>query len=329
MILSRTPLRISFFGGGTDVSLVYSQIGGAVFASAFNKYIYIVINSKDFDFGSGVSAKYSELENVEHPRYLRHPIMRQVLLQNGMSNLDISVSSDLPGGSGLGSSSSFTVGFLNAINTLRSSSATIEKNALAEEACRIEIDDLNEPIGKQDAYAASFGGIHGYLFGQQGEVSIFKSKLDPGQIERLQSSVRIIRVGSFRRTSELLSKQFSQLKLEPKMLSQYEKLSKQASWAMHLSEFNVYDFGAQLMEAWSIKKSLSPFISTIEIENLIQDGLSCGATGAKLLGAGGSGYVLFVIPHEKQEYFDIKMSELNPRKIIFDTHGSTILLNSR
>lgn len=329
MIISRTPLRISFFGGGTDVPFVFNQIGGAVFTSTFSKFIYIMLNVKDPDFGRGISAKYSEIESVEHPRYIKHPIMRQVCLNYGLNNLDVSVSSDLPGGSGLGSSSSFTVGFLNCVHGLQNSESTVTKFELAEEACKIEINDLNEPIGKQDAFAASLGGLRGFVFTADNQVSTIESKLDAAQISELELSLRLVRIGAFRKTSEMLSRQFTQFKIDPKQIVKYEKLSQQAHWAMQITKLDLYEFGENLLEAWSIKKSLSPIISNVEIENLMQIGMKSGAVGGKLLGAGGSGYLLFIVPEEMHDQFDIQMTDYNPRRINFDFEGSKILQNLR
>jgi len=325
LIITRTPLRISFFGGGTDVLEIYSKIEGAVFATTFCKYIYIFINHKEPDFGYGVTAKYSKSEKVEHPRYLSHPIMRQILLKKNLTNLDISVSSDLPGGSGLGSSSAFTVGFLQAVHDLVDPDRSLEKEQLASDSCRIEIEDLKEPIGKQDAYSVSFGGLKGFIFESNDRVRVVDSPLSSKDKEKLERCIRLVKVGASRRTSELLSAQLQHFDSNPGLLDRYERLADHAKWAMKLSQFEPNEFGARLTDAWNLKKSLSPLITSEQIDNLISTGLRFGASGAKLLGAGGSGYVLFIVPEDKQMNFDFQMGDSQPRKVKLDTLGSVIL----
>jgi D-glycero-alpha-D-manno-heptose-7-phosphate kinase len=323
MFIVKSPLRVSFFGGGTDIPKVYNEIKGCVFSATINKYIYININKKWPISETSVTAKYTILEEEVHARYLKHPIMRTVLVSEGINGVDISVSSDLPGGTGLGSSSAFTVGFLLAIKSLKGHSTS--NYELASSACVIEMDQLKEPIGKQDAFAATFGGINRFDFHENGEVEIAESSLSENNGLRLQKSMYLVRVGGVRKTSDLLMQQLSELENQRRQITTYRKIAEQARWASSLQEFDEEEFGSALDEAWALKKSLSPNISNIEIEDLIILGKSCGATGAKLLGAGGSGFVLFIVPEKNRDKF---ISLMDNTKIIqprVDKQGARII----
>lgn len=311
MIIARTPLRISFFGGGTDIPRVYREIEGCVFSAAIEKYIYINVNKKWPTSELSVTAKYTILEQEIHPRYLKHPIMRTVLLNQNLNGLDIAISSDIPGGTGLGSSSAFTVGFLLATNALKG--IEVSKYQLAASACEIEIDFLGEPIGKQDAFASAFGGINRFDFQKSGEVNVTSCLLSNKEVEKMEKSLYLIRVGGYRKTSDLLMNQLLELESQKHHLSTYEKIADQAKWASKLREFSAKEFGAVLDDAWSLKKSLSASITSTEIEELILLGKRNGATGAKLLGAGGSGFVLFIVPEEFSDKF---MAIMENSKII-------------
>jgi D-glycero-alpha-D-manno-heptose-7-phosphate kinase len=313
MFAARSPLRVSFFGGGSDIPKIYQEIGGCVFSATIQKYVYIFINEKWPKVDSSITAKYSILEEVPHPRYLQHPIMRTALNKYQVNGIDISVSSDIPGGTGLGSSSAFTVGFTLLMNTFRG--VSMSKVELAKTACAIEIDDLNEPIGKQDSFASTFGGLRRYDFENNGNVEVSNSGLDIASQSRLQKCLFLARIGGIRNTSDQLMQQMKQFNGQMNQIATYQKIADQARWASQLQDFDPYEFGDALSQAWDYKKTLSSSISNDAIEDLIEKGRKKGATGAKLLGAGGSGFVLFIVPEENQERFLASMDStkiLNP-----------------
>lgn len=319
----RTPLRISFFGGGTDIANVYSEIGGAVFSTSIDRYIYIFLNYK-YD-RKGVVAKYSTLEDVPNPRYLSHPIMRSCLSRFDLNGLDISISSDVPAGTGLGSSSSFTVGFVQACSILSDSSHDPEY--LARVACEIEIDDLHEPIGKQDALAAAYGGLRGYNFNTDGAVSVIESPMSKFHQDQLQKSIYLVRVGKIRKTSELLSEQLYPIESKG-ILKSYEELRDLAFEAQRMTTFDSLRFGDMLRHAWHLKKSQNPHVSNSLVDQIIDLGIKSGANGAKLLGAGQSGFILFIVDSENAERFKISMNDLKPFNIGIAVEGSNVVFNS-
>lgn len=323
MIIVKTPLRLSFFGGGTDIPMIYNEIGGCVFSSTIAKHIYICLNRKWPEEDVSVTAKYTILESEIHPRYLKHPIMRTVLEKEQLSGVDISVSSDIQGGTGLGSSSAFTVGFLLATRALLREETT--KYDLAKLACAIEIDELQEPIGKQDTYAATFGGLNRYDFHTNGEVRITPTKFDANSLDLLRRSLFLVRVGGVRKTSDLLVRQLTELSNKKDKLSTYQKMAEQAAWASSLVKLDLEQFGCAIDEAWRLKKSLSPNISNEEIDSLIKLGKSQGAIGAKLLGAGMSGFVLFIVPEESQEKFMIAMDSSKFIRPQLESKGAEVI----
>jgi D-glycero-alpha-D-manno-heptose-7-phosphate kinase len=323
MIAVKIPLRISFFGGGTDVENVYSKIQGSVFSTTIAKYIYIFFNQR-FD-GAGVSAKYTKIEEVLHPRYLSHPIMRSCLSRYEINGVDVSVSSDIPAGTGLGSSSAFTVGFLQLCQRILRNS--VSKSELAEMACEIEIGELKEPIGKQDAYAAAFGGLNGYKFATNGVVEIAPSKLNHDELAKLESSLYLVKVGQTRKASEVLSEHFNSIQTS-ESLKVYRSLLDLSNSALELKYFNAYEFGEMLSFGWDLKKSINPSVTNSLVDQVIDDGLSAGASGAKLLGAGKSGFILFVVPENKKTEFVNHKSLCKHIAVRFDKLGSQIIYDS-
>jgi D-glycero-alpha-D-manno-heptose-7-phosphate kinase len=323
MFAVRSPLRVSFFGGGSDIPKIYQTIGGCVFSVTIQKYVYIFVNEKWPKIDSAITAKYSILEEVPHPRYLQHPIMRTVLTKYQVNGIDISVSSDIPGGTGLGSSSAFTVGFTLLANTFRG--VSMSKVELANNACSIEIDELNEPIGKQDSFASTFGGLKRYDFESNGNVEVSNSGFDLESQSRLQKCLFLVRIGGFRKTSDLLMQQIQQLNGEMNQITTYQKIADQARWASQLKNFNPHEFGDALNQAWDYKKTLSSSISNDAVEDLIAMGRGLGATGAKLLGAGGSGFVLFIVPEENQEKFLASMDRTKVINPSLDVDGAKLL----
>lgn len=323
MIIVKSPLRVSFFGGGTDIPQIYNEIDGCVFSSTIKKHIFVCLNRKWPNEDLSVTAKYTSLENEPHPRYLKHPIMRTVLEKEQINGVDISVSSDIQGGTGLGSSSAFTVGFLLASKALLRRELT--KSDLAKVACVIEMDELLEPIGKQDSYAAAFGGLNRYDFYGSGEVRVTQTNLNAKSQEQLEKCLFLVRVGGLRKTSDLLVSQLNEFSRKSNKIATYQKMAEQAVWASGLVQLDLEEFGSAIDEAWRLKSSLSPNISNEEIDSLIKLGKINGAVGAKLLGAGKSGFILFLVPEQSQEKF---IKSVDSSKIIrpaLDRNGAEVI----
>jgi D-glycero-alpha-D-manno-heptose-7-phosphate kinase len=290
MILVKTPFRISFVGGGTDLPAFYRRHGhGAVVSAAIDKYMYVMIHPY---FHDKLRVKYSQTEDVDRIDELKHPIVRECLrLMNVTSGVEIASIADIPAGLGVGSSSSFTVCLLHALHTYRGRHVT--KEALAREACRIEIQDLGEPIGKQDQYAASYGGLNYVRFNSDESVEVERLVTNHELTVALFQRLLVFYVGNPRAARDILSRQQAtigagdQFRAAQGMVQLAEDLRR----ALQDGELNLV--GKILHEGWLLKKSLAGNISNGEIDRLYDAALAAGAGGGKLLGAGGGGFLLF------------------------------------
>lgn len=299
MIISQAPLRISLFGGGSDLPAYLENNNGAVLSFAINRRIFIV--GHPFIHRSGIVLKYSKQEDVAKAEDLQHPIAREILTRYSVSDIDIAIMSDVPAGTGLGSSSSFTVAllsFVRHINGLKSTSVD-----LAKEACEIEIEILQEPIGYQDQWASALGGLNLIKFNGNHSVSVEKIGLTAEALGKLESSLLLVPIGSPRSASKLLKEQSESLsrgsraaELTSKLVSQVE-IGKQAL----LSDVEL--IGPLLHEAWMVKKEISSGVSSPHVDEAYEYILNSGATGGKLLGAGGSGYLACFVPENKRTEF--------------------------
>ncbi len=289
MIITRTPFRVSFVGGGSDFREFYSQNGyGAVVSAAIAKYMYIIIHPY---FHDKIRLKYSKTEDVEHIDEIEHPIMRECLKKAHVeSGVEIASFADIPSGTGLGSSSSFTVGLLNALYAYKGK--IVSKERLAAEACEIEIDILGEPIGKQDQYAAAYGNINYMVFNRDKTVNITPILLSESSKRKLENDIRLYYIGGNRRSHNILCEQRKHM-LEK---NKFEDLKKLVSLAYELREVlqeeRIDAVGGILNKGWLYKKGLATGISNDTIDNLYYEAIKHGATGGKLLGAGGTGFLL-------------------------------------
>lgn len=289
MILTRTPFRVSFAGGGSDLREFYSVNGhGAVVSAAICKYMYIVIHPY---FHDKIRLKYSKTEDVENIEDIEHPIIRECLKKVDIgSGLEIASFADVPAGTGLGSSSSFTVGLLNALYAYKGMVASKER--LASEACEIEIDILGEPIGKQDQYAAAYGGINHIRFNRDESVNVTPVMLAEKERERLEGSLCLYYSGCGRRSSDILREQKENMTLDS-MLRNLKKMVELAdTFRDSLNEGNVDMTGELLHRGWLYKKELASGISNGLIDEMYEKAIKNGAKGGKLLGAGSSGFLL-------------------------------------
>jgi len=289
MIITRTPFRVSFAGGGTDLKEFYSQNGyGAVVSAAINKYMYIVIHPY---FHDKIRLKYSKTEDVENIDEIQHPIIRECLKKVQIERgIEIASFADIPAGTGLGSSSSFTVGLLNALYAYKGK--VISKKRLAEEACQIEIDILGEPIGKQDQYATAYGNLNYIRFNRDETVDVSLVFLNETSREKLESRVALYYVGGKRSSRDILSEQKRNMSLEDKYLNLKKMLVITEELKDALYEEKIGDVGVILHKGWLYKKELANSITNERIDALYEKALKFGADGGKLLGAGGTGFLL-------------------------------------
>jgi D-glycero-alpha-D-manno-heptose-7-phosphate kinase len=294
MIIVRSPLRVSLLGGGTDLPAFYRKTKGSVVSFALAKYIYITIN--ELVESSDILLKYSKLERVQNIDDIQHPIVRSALKRFEVSGVDISITSDIPAGTGLGSSSSFTVGLVKALSEYKE--IELSPSALAEIACEIELDDLKEPIGKQDQYAASFGGINHFTFHQNGQVTVEQLSERTALESCISECSLLLRVGTVRKSSSILAGQSEKLESGLNFGLMASLVDITEKFCRELPE-SVAILGSLLTESWKLKTKLAEGITNREIENALDSAIELGCTGGKLLGAGQSGYILLVFPDSR------------------------------
>ncbi|MBN2275444.1 MAG: GHMP kinase [Bacteroidales bacterium] len=322
MIITRTPFRISFVGGGSDMEAFYSRHQGAVLSTSINKYMYI--STHKFFFPDQIRVKYSQTETVDKLKDLKHPLLREAMLKTEVKGgIEISSIADIPAGTGMGSSSSFTVGTLHNLYAVKRRYVTHE--TLAHEACEIEIEKLGEPIGKQDQYAAAFGGLNVIYFNPDGSVRVDPLYIKNEVYQQLQRNLVMFYVGNQRKASDILTEQ-------KKKASQAEQFHTLKSMVYLVSDLrdSLYkekldDFGRILHENWILKQKLASQISNSEIEKIYKAGIQHGASGGKLLGAGGGGFMLFYCEEKKQQKLFDNLKPLRKFDFAFDREGSKLI----
>jgi D-glycero-alpha-D-manno-heptose-7-phosphate kinase len=322
MIISRTPFRISFVGGGSDMSTFYEKHRGAVLSTSINKYMYI--SSHKFFNREQIQVKYSRTETVNRLDDLEHPLLRETLRKTGiLGGIEISSIADIPAGTGMGSSSSFTVGLLHNLYAINRQYVTHEH--LAREACEIEIDILKEPIGKQDQYAAAFGGLNILYFNGDGSVQVEPLYIEQKTYDALEENLIMFYTGNQRKASNILAeqKQNAATTSKTEILKQMVALVEELRTALFGG--NLADFGRLLHENWMLKQRLASKISNTEINDIYDMALKHGATGGKLLGAGGGGFMLFYCEKEKQDRLKKALLKYETFDFKFERDGSKII----
>lgn len=325
MIVSRTPVRMSFVGGGSDIKGFYSRKKGAVISTAIDKYIYVTVNKK---FDDAVRVAYSINEEVENAGLIQHPIVNTALNFLGIiKGIEITTVADIPStGTGLGSSSTFTVGLLNALSCY--AGTTRDKSWLAEKSCHIEIDLCGGPIGKQDQYAAAFGGLNFIEFHEDGTVSVESLNLEADILQSFEDNVLMFYTGVTRSASQLLERQSIAMAENTDTFNAVSDMVDHAyTMKKLLQNGSLEEVGLLLNEGWLLKKSLMDGISSTGFDDLYDRGIKSGALGGKILGAGGGGFLMFYAPSEKHGYICQELNELRQVKIGFDTMGSRIVMN--
>jgi D-glycero-alpha-D-manno-heptose-7-phosphate kinase len=311
MIITKTPFRISFCGGGSDMSDFYREYEGCVLSTSINRYMYITMHPY-FDKNKTV-LKYSKTEIVDDIANIEHSIFKCVLNKKKISGVEIVSTADVPSGAGLGSSSSFTVGLLHTLYCYQGK--YVSKARLAEEACLVEIDELGNPIGKQDQYAAAFGGLNLISFHKDDTVSVEPIVTKAETLKKLQDNLVMFYTGLTHDANKILAEQKDNLNESDSQnnLARMCELTKQMKYALENNQLT--DFGDILDEGWRRKRELAGEISSPKIDGLYDIALNNGALGGKLLGAGGGGFLLFYCPKDRQaklgealglEMFDFK-----------------------
>ncbi len=323
MIISRTPLRISFAGGGSDLPAFYGREPGAVVSTAISKYIYITVNQK---FDRKIRASYSVTEIVDGVDELRHELIREALKRTGLDGgIEITSISDIPSqGTGLGSSSTYTVGLLNALYAYKGYQAGPER--LAREACEIEIERCGKPIGKQDQYIAAYGNIQYIRFNPDGSVYVDPIICDAATKKRFQASLLLLYTGLTRSANDILEEQgrnSSHDESTRQSLREMTRLAGQLREALQRGELD--GVGEVLHQGWLEKRKLASGITNSTIDEWYARARAHGAIGGKLLGAGGGGFLLFFARPERHADITQALPELRPVPFRFEPQGSKII----
>ena len=325
MIISRTPVRVSFCGGGTDVDWFSqaSENGGMVTSLALDRYIHVTVNKR---FDNRIRLSYSKLEIVDNFEELEHELVRESMRMTGVtSGVEITTIADIPSrGTGLGSSSSVTVGLLNALHSFAGRS--VSASQLASEACKIEIDILKQPIGRQDQYAASYGGINTIKFCNNGDVLVEPIDISDDVKSRISEEFTLIFTGKSRSASSILSNSVSEGKFA---IDNLKRIRVQADEAKDfLNSGRLSDLGSLLNEAWEMKRGISESVSDSFLDETYERIISTGATGAKLLGAGGGGFFLVHGDSETRQKLKLEFSsDFRMIPLNIDNMGSSIIHN--
>lgn len=325
MIISRTPFRISFFGGGTDYPAWYREHGGAVLATAIDKYCYISCRYLPPFFEHKYRIVYSRIENVMEVSQIEHPAVREVLQwMNCVRGLEVHHDGDLPARSGLGSSSSFTVGLINALMAMKGEYVTKEK--LLQHALHVEQDLIQENVGSQDQVSAAYGGFNKIEFHQDGAIDVNPVILRPERRESLESHLMLFFTGISRYASDVAKAKIDNLNQRKTELRMMRTLVDEALNILGSEKDGLDDFGKLLNENWQYKRKLSDKVTTPEIDQIYEAAMSAGALGGKLLGAGGGGFLMFFARPEQHAAIREKLKGLIYVPIKFDTSGSKIVM---
>lgn len=324
MIITRSPLRISLGGGGTDLPSYYRQHTGFVIAAAINKYVYVTIHEM---FSEGILLKYSRMEKTERVEDIQHPIIREALqlVPPHSRHLEITSLADIPAGTGMGSSGSFTTALLRALHALNRNS--VSRRELAEQACHIEIDRLGEPIGKQDQYIAVFGGLTCFTFLPDGQVEIEPLQLGSETLHNLEDNLALFFTGFTRNASDLLRDQDSRSRQQDREMLEHLHFVKQLGYeSKRLLERGELRAFAELMHVhWEHKKARSPGMSNSRIDEYYQLARRHGALGGKLIGAGGGGFLMFYTEEKSRLRRAMLQAGLREVRFGFDFDGTCVL----
>jgi len=323
MIVVQTPLRVSFLGGGTDFDDFYVNHGGAVLSTGIDKCVFIIVKER---FDDTICVNYSKRERVKKVIDLRHELVREAMKLVGIDKgIEITTLADIPAeGTGLGSSSSITVGLLQALYTYRGE--IVPAKTLAEDACHIEIEILGKPIGRQDQYIASYGNMRFITFDKSG-VKVEKIELSLEYKKRLNDNLLLLYTGITRKSSEILSEQKANISSRVEVLCGMQKLAFEARDAVLEGELDA--FGEILHKGWELKKQMASNVSNSTIDDIYETARRAGATGGKVTGAGGGGFILFYCRKDKQDDVTRALKGLRQLPCRFEQDGSKVIFNYR
>jgi D-glycero-alpha-D-manno-heptose-7-phosphate kinase len=325
MVITRTPLRISFFGGGTDYPVWFREHGGSVLATTINKCCYITCRwcPPFFDYHSRVS--YSRVENVGSNSNIEHPSVRGCLQFMGIDEgVEVHHVADLPARTGLGTSSAFTVGLLLGLYALKNQMR--DKHALAADAIHVEQEVVREAVGAQDQVSAAYGGFNRINFRTDGSIEVNPVLTSPARLSELEQHLALYFTGFSRTASEIATEQIKMTPHKAKELDMMSQLVNEAESIITSPGRPLADFGRLLHESWQIKRTLTQKITTASIDEIYDAGLSVGALGGKLLGAGGGGFMLFFVPPERREALRQRLKNLLYVPFGFSNRGSHVVV---
>lgn len=327
MIISRTPFRISFFGGGTDYPVWYEQHGGSVLSTTIDKYCYISTRHLPPFFEYRYRIRYTAREEVQDISQIQHPSVKECLnylrIDRGMEMVH---TSDLPARTGIGSSSAFTVGFLNSLYALQGK--MVPKKQLALDAIHVEQNLIKENVGSQDHTASAFGGLNRIDFGGAEKISVRPIIMNPLRLKMFQDQLMFFFTGFSRSASEIAAEQIKKTPEKYSELMAMKAMVDRATDILSNEQAPLEEFGRLLDESWKIKRGLTHLISTNEIDAIYERGIRAGAVGGKLCGAGAGGFMLFFVPLEKQPQVREALKDLLFVPFKFENQGSQIIFHS-
>ena len=325
MIFVRAPFRIPLGGGGTDLPSYYSKFGGSLISAAINRYMFITVNRPLID--QLIRVKYTQTEIVDDVAKIKHELVREALLLTGITNaIEINSVADLPAGTGMGSSGSYLIALLKALHTFKQEIVTTQD--LAEEACKIEINTLKRPVGKQDQYIAAYGGITKFSIKKNGNVSVQQLGLEPSFVRDLESSLLIFYTGLRREEKQILKSQSKATEENNKKVVENLHLIKNIGQKIEqaLLMQDITAIGTLMHQHWMSKRKLSSAISSSRIDHLYELGMKNGALGGKIMGAGGGGFLLFCCPGNRSKIRSAMKTEgLEELFYHFDREGAKVI----
>ncbi len=325
MIIVRTPFRVSFFGGGTDYPAWYNEHGGSVFATTIDKYCYLSCRYLPPFFEHKYRIVYSKIETVNHPNEFNHPAVKGVLnWMNWDKGIEIHHDGDLPARSGLGSSSSFTVSLINALNALQGKH--VSKEQLAQNAIFVEQNIIGENVGSQDQVSAAFGGLNRIDFCQNGSIQVNPVVVSLERKTELQSHLMLFFTGFSRIASEIAQSQIENLKNREPEIKTMHAMVDESLQILSNPNTSILEFGKLLHQSWLFKRELSNKVSTPEIDLIYEKAMKEGATGGKILGAGGGGFLLLFVRPELQDHVKQALNHLIHVPFQFDDSGSRVVV---
>ncbi len=322
MIITKTPFRMSFFGGGTDIELFFKEYGGAVLSATFDKYCYVNVRHLPRFFDYTIELMYSKIEKVSNVEEIRHPAIREAMKMLDMHEIRLTYEADLPARSGLGTSSSFAVGMLNAFHCLKGRYA--DKKKLADEAIYLERFLCAETGGWQDQIAASFGGMNRINFNSDG-YEVLPVIISPDRKKQLNDRLLMFFTGFTRFSSDIQKENAKVWKDKKAQLKEMLQLVDEAEKVLVDSKNGLDEFGRLLDYTWNLKKQTGSGVSTDSIDDLYEKGIRAGALGGKLLGAGGGGFLIFYVPDDRREMVMKAMNGLLYIPFEFETGGTNVI----